>query len=119
MFPIRNYLIQGNNLTPLLFNIFLEYAIRRVQVIQDGLKLEGAHHRLVYATDVKMLGGSLHTIKEKLEGLKVASKETDLEVNADNTKYMVMSRVQHAGRSHSLMTDSSSFEKVKHFKFWK
>ena len=39
-----------------------------------------------------MLGGSMHTIKENLEALVVASKETGLDANADKTKYMVMSR---------------------------
>ena len=32
MFPIRNRLKQGDVLLPLLFNLALEYAIRRVQV---------------------------------------------------------------------------------------
>ena len=38
MFPIRNGLKQGDALLLLLFNFVLEYAIRRVQVHQDGLK---------------------------------------------------------------------------------
>jgi len=67
------------------------YAIRRVQVIQDGFKLKGTHQLLVYADDVNIFGGSVHTVSKNAEALVVASKETGLEVNADKTKYIVMS----------------------------
>ena len=67
MFPIRNGLKQGDALSPLLFNFALEYAIRRVQVNQDGLKLNGTHHLLAYADDVNILGGSVHTVKKNVE----------------------------------------------------
>jgi len=43
IFPIKNDLKQGDDLLPLLFNFTLEYTIRRVQVNQDGLKLNGTH----------------------------------------------------------------------------
>jgi len=47
----------------------------------------------------------------------MASKETGLELNADKTKYMVMSRDQNAGRSQSIKTDNSSFERLEEFKY--
>ena len=76
MFPIRNGFKQGDALSPLLFNFALEYAIRRVQVNQNGLKLNGTHHFLAYADDVNILGGSIQTVKEYSEALVVATKET-------------------------------------------
>jgi len=86
-------------------------------VNQDGWKLNGAHQLLAYADDVNILGGSVHTVKENAEALVVATKEIGLEINVDKTKYMIMSRDQNAGRSHSMKTDSSSIEKVELFKY--
>jgi len=47
----------------------------------------------------------------------VASKEIGLEVNADKTKYMVMSRDQNAGQSRSMKIDNNSFENAEEFKY--
>ena len=102
---------------PLLLRFALEYAIRTVQVNQDGLKLDGTHQLLLYADDVNVLGGSVHTLKENAEALLAASNKTGLEVYADKTKYMVMSRDQNRGQSHSVDIDNSSFERVEEFKY--
>ena len=73
----------------MLFNFAFEYVIRRVQVIQDDSKLNGTHQLLVYADGVNILDGSVHTIKKNAVASIIASKETGLEVNADQTKYKV------------------------------
>jgi hypothetical protein len=119
IFPIRNGLKQGDALSQVLFNFTLEYAIKRVQVNQDGLKLNGTHQLLAYADDVNILGGSVYTAKKNAEAVVVATKEIGLEVNADKTKYLVtrMSRDQNAGRSHSMKIDNSSVERVEGFKY--
>ena len=75
MFSIRNGLKQGDALSPLLFNFTLEYAISRVQVNQDGLKLNGTHQLLAYADEINILGGSIHTVQENAEALVVATKD--------------------------------------------
>jgi len=49
--------------------------------------------------------------------LVVASKETGPEVNADKSKYMVMSRDQNARRSHNMKVDKRPFERVEEFKY--
>jgi len=76
-FPISNGLRQGDALPPLLFNFALEYAIRRVQVKQNGLKLSGTHQLLAYADDVNILGGGKHTLQENAEALLAATKRLD------------------------------------------
>ena len=81
------------------------------------MKLNGKHQLVVYADDVNMLGGSVHSIQENAETLVVARKEIGLEVNADKTKYLVRSRDQNAERSHSMKIDNSSIERVEEFKY--
>jgi len=55
----------------------------------------------------------VHTIQKNAEALVVASKETGIEVNADKTNCMVMSRHQDLRLSHNIKTDISSFERVE------
>jgi len=87
------------------------------QVNKDGLKLNGTHQLLAYADDVNTLERSIHTLKEKAEASVAATREIGLEVSADKTKYMVMSRDQNAGRNHSVRINNSTFERVEKFKY--
>ena len=75
------------------------------------------HQLLAYADDINILGGSIHTLKENAEALVAAIREIGLEVSADKTKYMVMSRDQNAGRIQSVRIDKSTFERVEGFKY--
>jgi hypothetical protein len=54
----------------------------------------------------------VHTIKKNTKALVVSSKEIRLEVNADATKYMLMSLYQNARRSQNINT-----ERVEYFKY--
>jgi len=83
MFLIRNGLKQGDAPIAIAIQLAYGYAIRRVQVSQDGLELIGTHHLLAYIDDVNILGRIVHALKENAERLLVLSKEILPEVNAD------------------------------------
>jgi hypothetical protein len=86
LFPIKIGLKQ-DALSPLLFNFALEYAIWRVQVNQNDLKLNGTYQLLFYADDFDVLVGRVLTMKKNTDALVVASTEIGLEVNAERSKY--------------------------------
>jgi len=90
--------------------------VHNINYITNIIIIIITHQLLIYADDVNILRGSIHTTKKNAEALVVASKENELEVNADTTKYMVMSWDQNAGQSHDIKTDNISFERVGEFK---
>jgi hypothetical protein len=90
----------------------LEYAIRKVQENQVGLKLNGTHRLLAYADDVNLLGDNMDTIKKKTETLIDASKEVGLEINVVKTKHMLLSRHQNVGQNRDIKIANRSFEDV-------
>ena len=82
------------------------------------MKLNGTHQLLAYADDVNILGGGIHTLKENAVALVAATREIGLEVSADKTKYMVVSRDQNAERNHSVRIDNSTFERMEELNIW-
>jgi hypothetical protein len=77
-FTIHNVLKQ-DVLSLLLFNFALEYAIRKVQEYQVGLKLNGTQ-LLAYADDVNLLAENISTVNKSTETLIYASKNVILEI---------------------------------------
>jgi hypothetical protein len=96
----------------LYFNFALEYAIRKVQDNQVSLKLNGTHQLLIYVDDVNLLGDNIDTIKKNTQSLIGASKEVDLQVTTEKTKYMLLSRHQTAGQNHDIKIGNRCFRNV-------
>jgi hypothetical protein len=49
-----------------------------------------------------LLGHNVNTTKENPETLLEASRDIDLEINAEKTKYMIMSRHQNSGQNQNI-----------------
>ena len=110
-------MVWNDALLPLHFNWAVEYAVKRVQLHQDDLKLYDTQQRLVYADDVTIFGSSIHSVEKNTEALVVAGKEIWLQINADKTKYVVIYWDQIAEWNHGIKTDNKSLEKVEEFEY--
>jgi hypothetical protein len=81
-----------------------------------GLTFNGTHQLLAYADDVNLLGDNIDTIN-KHRNLVDASREVDLEINVEKTKYMLLPHHQNAGQVCDIKIENRSFKKVSQLKY--
>jgi hypothetical protein len=84
-FPIQNGLKHGDALSPLLFNFALQYAIRKIQENQVGLKLNRTHQLMAYADDVHLLGDNTDTKNKRHKHRGLSPTANYIDVRADSS----------------------------------
>jgi hypothetical protein len=82
-----------------------------------GLKSNATHQLLAYADDVNQLGDSIHTMTENTETSIHVSKEVCMELNIQQTKYMLLSCHQNAGKNRDIKIANRSFANVSQLKY--
>jgi hypothetical protein len=82
-----------------------------------GLKLNGTHQLLAYADDRNLLGDNIETTKKSTETLIDASKGVGLEVNVENSKYILLSHHQNADQNRNIQIANRTFEHASQFKY--
>jgi hypothetical protein len=101
-FLTQNCLRQGGASSPLPLNFALECAIRKRQENWVGLKLNGTHELLPCAGNVNLLREKIDTIIKNIDAIIDASKDTCLEINIKETKYMSLSHYQKSWQDQDI-----------------
>jgi hypothetical protein len=115
-FPVRNGLKQVDALLPLIFNFAVEYTIRKFQELKEGLDLN-QHISCWSKLMVLIYWVKTNITKKSTEALLGGSKEVCLEVNAEKTKCMFMSRHQTTDKNRYVNAVYKYFENVAKFKY--
>jgi hypothetical protein len=76
--------------------------------------LNGAHQLLLYAN---LLGDKVSIIQKNTGSLIDTGKKVGLDVNAEKTKYMLMSHHQNAGQHCNIKIANTAFENVAMLKY--
>ena len=101
----------------MFFNFAIEYAIKKVQANQQGLKLNGTPGLLVYADDVNIFDRNIQSMRKSTKAFLIASKEIGLKVNAKEIKCMDMSRDRNAEQNSNIKTGKKFFERLEQFNY--
>jgi len=116
-FRVENGLRQGDALSPMLFNIALEYVVRAVIESNIGVKIQENTEVMImaYVDDIMIVAESEANLKTTTADLIEKSKDMGLVINESKTKYMILSRKIH--NQTELAVGQMRFERVETFKY--
>lgn len=114
-FRINTGLRQGDALSPLLFNLVIEEALREVSSLQGGAKINGKTNVLAFADDVALIAENKKDIKELAEKLITETQKVGLKINEEKTKIMKISRLPD--NQPDLEVLNFKFTKTDNFKY--
>ena len=95
------------------FDMILTSTRRQAKIVSKLLKGVG----VLGADDINMLGENSQTIRQNTEIFIKASKNIGLEVNSENTKYMITSRYQNVIQNQNVVIGNLSFENVEKYRY--
>ena len=114
-FNTKKGLRQGDGLACLLFNLALEWVIRKSGLDYRGTIYNRSIQLLAYADDLDIIARSTRTLKEAFIKLQRTAKDIGLQINQEKTKYMEVN-IKH-GKTPFFEVNECKFENVDQFKY--
>lgn len=114
---IKKGVRQGCSLSPILFNIYVEEAIKEVKdKYRTGVKIQGKRIPMIrFADDIAMLAETKEDLEEMLNGMNnLLSEEFGLRINSSKTKVMRSSKNEVKDQM-KIRIGNSIVEEVKQF----
>lgn len=108
---------QGDGLSPLLFNLVLEDALKGTKQEQRGITIGRRIQVLAFADDVALVAESKDVLMRLTRILIMEAKMVGLGVNESKTKYLTVSKGMVENERNSLKVDNFEFEQVNEFKY--
>jgi len=107
---------QGDTLSPLLFNIFINGIVEKVKSRGGGARVgDQKISILLFADDMVLLAESEEELKDLMAAVEEYCKEWHLEVNVDKTKVMVTSK--EGDKSAKVVYEQAELECVKSYTY--
>ena len=118
MFENNTGIIQGDGLSPLLFDVFIDDINDIFDDICDpptlgSLKL----HNLLYADDLIIMSTSSEGLQNSLDKLDTYCSKWHMEINIDKTKTMVLSKSGKVPKSFEIKYSKKVIQNVKSYKY--
>ena len=114
VFATKRGVKQGDGLSCDLFNMCLEFVIRRAGIETSGTIFNRSLQPLGYADDIDLVSRDFNGLSEALQRLVTSEEKVGLFLNEDKTKYMISSKTEHPVGQHYTF-GSYNFESVREF----
>lgn len=109
---------QGNVLSPLLFNIFVNDLGDNMVTTDSPLINDAKVSHLLYADDVLLLSTSEIGLQQNISKVNEFCKRWDLSINTDKSKVMIFSKNGHVNKNHyKFVVDQNHLECVNQYKY--